>query len=90
MEECKQDVEIRDLADMTVDPSLPVEERIRSFAEQIGDPYRFTSHGVEVRLSFAGQIPIRDAIARILGIDDAPLGLPEASGEKKPSASSAA
>lgn len=50
--------ELRDLEDVTVDASLPVEERVRSFAEQIGDPYHFTTHGVEVRLSFAGQIPI--------------------------------
>lgn len=72
--------ELRDLEDVTVDASLPVEERVRSFAEQIGDPYHFTTHGVEVRLSFAGQIPIEGAVARILGIDDAPLPLPKADG----------
>ena len=72
--------ELRDLEDVTVDASLPVEERVRSFADQIGDPYHFTTHGVEVRLSFAGQIPIEGAVARILGIDDAPLPLPEAAG----------
>ena len=71
---------VRDLADVAVDASLPVDERVRSFAEQIGDPYRFTTHGVEVRLSFAGQIPIEGAVARILGIDDAPLPLPEPDG----------
>lgn len=72
--------ELRDLEDVTVDASLPVEERVRSFAEQIGDPYHFTTHGVEVRLSFAGQIPIEGVVARILGIDDAPLPLPEPDG----------
>ena len=65
--------ELRDLADVTVDTSLPVEERIRSFAEQIGNPYHFTAHGVEVSLSFAGQVSVEDAVARLLGIEDAPL-----------------
>lgn len=78
--------ELRDLEDVTVDASLPVEERVRSFADQIGDPYHFTTHGVEVRLSFAGQIPIEGAVARILGIDDAPLPLPEAAGASAGSA----
>ena len=78
--------ELRDLEDVTVDASLPVEERVRSFADQIGDPYHFTTQGVEVRLSYAGQIPIEGAVARILGIDDAPLPLPEAAGASAGSA----
>lgn len=64
---------VRDLADVEVDASLPVDERIRSFAEQIGDPYHFTTHGVEVRLSFAGQVPVEEAVARLLGIGGASM-----------------
>lgn len=64
---------VRDLADVAVDASLPVDERVRSFAEQIGDPYHFTAHGVEVRLSFAGQVPVEEAVARLLGIGGAPM-----------------
>ncbi|MBM6816695.1 hypothetical protein H6A23_05885 [Olsenella uli] len=64
---------VRDLADVEVDASLPVDERICSFAEQIGDPYHFTTHGVEVRLSFAGQVPVEEAVARLLGIGGAPM-----------------
>ena len=67
---------LRDLMDVEVDASLPVEERIRSFAEQIGDPYPFTAPGMEVRLSFAGQVTVEEAVARLLGLGDAPTALP--------------
>lgn len=49
--------EIRDLADVAIPAGVPVEERIASFVEQVGNPYEFTSHGVRVRVSFAGQVP---------------------------------
>lgn len=61
--------EIRDLADVAIPAGAPVEERIASFVEQVGNPYEFTSHGVRVRVSFAGQVPIEDAVARLLGLE---------------------
>lgn len=61
--------EIRDLADVAIPAGVPVEERIASFVEQVGNPYEFTSHGVRVRISFAGQVPIEDAVARMLGLE---------------------
>lgn len=67
---------LRDLADVEVDAGLPVEERVRSFAEQIGDPHHFTAHGTEVRLSFAGRVTVEEAVARLLGLGDASAALP--------------
>lgn len=72
--------ELRHLEDVKIDPDLPVEERIASFAEQIGDPYHFMAHGTEVRLSFEGQVSVELAVARLLGIADAPV--PAAAAEK--------
>ena len=60
--------EIRDLADVVIPEGVPVGERVASFVEQVGDPYEFMSHGVRVRISFAGQIPIEEAVARMLGV----------------------
>lgn len=61
--------ETKDLADVVIPAGAPVEERIASFIEQTGNPYELTSHGVKVRISFAGQISIEEAVARILGIE---------------------
>lgn len=63
--------EIRDLADVVIPTGVPVEERIESFVEQVGNPYEFTSHGARVRISFAGQVPIEDAVARLLSLESA-------------------
>lgn len=62
--------ERRDLADVVIPDGAPVEERLASFVEQVGDPYDLTCHGVRVHISFAGQVPIEVAVARLLGVED--------------------
>lgn len=42
-----------DIRDVKVDRSLPVEDRIRSYVEQVKDPYCFRVGDVKVRVSFA-------------------------------------
>lgn len=42
-----------DIRDVQVDRSLPTEERIRSFVEQIKDPYCFRVGNVKVKVSYA-------------------------------------
>ena len=42
-----------DIRDVKVDRSLPVEDRIRSYVEQVRDPYCFRVGDVKVRVSFA-------------------------------------
>ena len=41
------------LVDVKIDRTLPTEERIRSFVEQIRDPYKFKVGDVVVKVSFA-------------------------------------
>lgn len=42
-----------DIRDVTVDRSLPVEDRIRSYVEQVKNPYCFRVGDVKVRVAFA-------------------------------------
>lgn len=42
-----------DIRDVKIDRSLPSEERIKSFIEQIKNPYRFKVGNTVVRVSFA-------------------------------------
>ena len=43
-----------DIRDVRIDGALPLEERIRSFIEQVKDPYRFKVGDVTVRVSYSG------------------------------------
>ena len=42
-----------DIRDVRIDSSLPTEERIKSFVEQIKDPYQFKVESTVVRVTFA-------------------------------------
>lgn len=43
-----------DIRDIQIDEKLPQEEKIRSFIEQIKDPYHFKVGDVTVRVSYSG------------------------------------
>jgi len=45
--------ELVDIRDVKIDRSLPQEERIKSYIEQIKNPYRFKVGNTVVRVSFA-------------------------------------
>lgn len=45
--------ELVDIRDINIDTSLPVEERIKSYIEQVKDPYCFRVGDVKVRVSFS-------------------------------------
>lgn len=47
------DEQLVDIRDVKIDRTLPTEERIRSFEEQIRDPYKFKVGDVVVKVSFA-------------------------------------
>lgn len=47
------DEQLVDIRDVKIDRALPAEERIRSFVEQIRDPYKFRVGDVVVEVSFA-------------------------------------
>jgi len=43
-----------DIRDVKIDKSLPTEERIKSYVEQIKNPYKFKVGDVIVKVSFFG------------------------------------
>ncbi len=45
--------ELVDIRDITIDTSLPVEERVKSYIQQIKDPYCFRVGDVKVRVSYS-------------------------------------
>lgn len=44
-----------DIRDVVIDKSLTLEDRVRSYVEQIKDPYCFRVGDVVVRVSYAGK-----------------------------------
>ena len=53
MKRSTADEQLVDIRDVKIDRTLPTEERIRSFVEQIKDPYKFKVGDVVVKVSFA-------------------------------------
>lgn len=47
--------ELVDIRDVVIDKSLTLEDRVRSYVEQIKDPYCFRVGDVVVRVSYAGK-----------------------------------
>ena len=47
--------ELVDIRDVVIDKSWTLEERVRSYVEQIKDPYCFKVGDVVVRVSYAGK-----------------------------------
>ena len=48
--------ELVDIRDVVIDKSLPLEERVRSYVEQIKDPYCFKVGDVVVRVAYADKV----------------------------------
>ena len=58
-----------DIRDVRIDMALPREERVRSFVEQVKDPYRFKVGGVTVRVSYSGEsATLNDRFTQILSL----------------------
>lgn len=56
MKEPRQDLsDLVDIRDVVIDRTLPAEERIRSYVEQIKNPYCFRFGDVKVRVSYANK-----------------------------------
>lgn len=47
--------ELVDIRDVVIDKSMTLEERVKSYVEQIKDPYCFKVGDVVVRVSYAGK-----------------------------------
>lgn len=56
MKEPRQDLsELVDIRDVVIDRTLPAEERIKSYVQQIKNPYCFKVGDVKVRVSYANK-----------------------------------
>ena len=56
-----------DIRDVQIDPALPVEERMRSYVEQIKNPYLFKVGNTVVRVSYADtQATLHDNFINLL------------------------
>ena len=56
MKEPRPDLsELVDIRDVVIDKSLPLEDRVTSYVEQIKNPYCFKVGDVVVRVSYAGR-----------------------------------
>jgi len=44
---------LRDIQNVKIDTSMPCKERIKSFIEQIGNPYCYLDNGVVVEIRYA-------------------------------------
>ena len=44
---------VKDINDLIIDSSLPKKERIKSYLEQMENPYAYEDNGTMVRLRFA-------------------------------------
>lgn len=54
---------LRDIRDVRIDETLPREERIRSFVEQIGDPYHYLDGDIVVSIGYADtQVSLQDRL----------------------------
>ena len=52
-----------DITDVEINKELPVKERVLDYVRQIKNPYCYISHGVIVKLSFAGKRTLEECLA---------------------------
>lgn len=58
-----------DIRDITIDSSLPQDERIKAFISQVKNPYRFRVGDVVVNVSYAGDgASLNDRFAEMLSM----------------------
>lgn len=57
---------LKDLKEVNIDQQLSDEERLASFVEQIGNPYCYKSCGLVVKVSYAGECTLEEALAHYI------------------------
>lgn len=53
---------------VVIDQELPVSDRVASYIRQIGNPYCYKSHGVVVKINFAGERHLEDCIQNCMNV----------------------
>lgn len=54
--------DLRDIQNVKIDLTMPIEKRRDSYIEQIQNPYHFKYNDMIVRLEFAGEISLEEKI----------------------------
>jgi len=67
-ENSRQGIPLVDLREVHVDTALPQQERIRSFIEQVRDPYHFRVGDVVVTISYTGGGTLNDRFAEMMSL----------------------
>lgn len=57
-----------DISEVSIDEELPITERIASYIKQVGNPYCYKSHGVVVKIDFAGERRLEDCIQSCMNL----------------------
>ncbi|MGO4943688.1 DUF6870 family protein [Streptococcus alactolyticus] len=57
-----------DIDSIQVDPDLSTKDKVKSYIEQIKNPYCYVSHGIVVKVSFAGKSSLEDCLSRSFAI----------------------
>ena len=61
--------ELVDIADVSIDVSQPLDQRLASALEQMdGNPYDFMCNGAKVHISFAGECTFEEAVGHYLAM----------------------
>lgn len=54
---------LKDIKDVVIDTALPLDERVRNYVEQIGNPYCYLDGGVVVSISYANtEVSLQDRL----------------------------
>lgn len=69
--ECRHELpapQLVDIQNVQIDTSLSENERIRSFVEQVRDPYRFKVGDVVVNVLYKGQETLNERFAEMMSL----------------------
>ena len=61
--------ELIDINDIYIDESLPYEEKIIDYINQIKNPYCYLDHGMVIKIEFAGKRSLEDCILDCIALE---------------------
>ena len=61
--------ELVDIENVKINQELPVKERVTDYIRQIRNPYCYISHGVVVKISFAGTKKLEECLGACVSME---------------------
>lgn len=61
--------ELVDIENVKIDPELPARERVQDYIRQIKNPYCYRSHGVIVKIGFAGTRKMEECLGDCVSME---------------------